>query len=112
MKIKIYLFLFIGLFCWSCNLTVKDMPGTYVSNFRANNLDTLRLMTDGTNEKRVQARPTRERLSAAYARGATGPVNVFQNATKGVSLQSVWRTTEYRILNGKNTIIYHNVFLK
>lgn len=53
MKPKIYCFLFIGLFCWSCNVTVKDIPGAYVSNFRANNLDTLWVKTDGTYEKRV-----------------------------------------------------------
>lgn len=47
------IFLFIGLFCCSCNVTVKDIPGTYVSNFRKNNFDTLKVNADGTYEKNV-----------------------------------------------------------
>lgn len=53
MKYKIYYFLFIGLYCCSCNVIVKDIPGTYVSNFRINNLDTLWVNADGTYEKLV-----------------------------------------------------------
>ncbi|RZJ91410.1 MAG: hypothetical protein EOO20_05135 [Chryseobacterium sp.] len=34
-------------------MTVKDIVGTYVSNFRVNNLDTLKVNTDGTYEKHV-----------------------------------------------------------
>jgi hypothetical protein len=52
MKAKIYFLLFISL-CCSCNLTRKDIPGTYISNFRVNNFDTLRVVSDGTYEKRV-----------------------------------------------------------
>jgi len=53
MKAKVYYFLFIALCCCSCNVTVKDIVGTYVSNFRVNNLDTLKVNTDGTYEKHV-----------------------------------------------------------
>jgi hypothetical protein len=39
----------------------------------------------------ADAKPLWEAASADFARGATGTVNVFQNGTRGVSLESVWR---------------------
>ncbi len=57
-------------------------------------------------------KPLWQRASAAFARGAEGPVNVFQSASDGVRLESVWTKFEYPILNEKNEIIYHNVFKK
>lgn len=48
--------------------------------------------------------------SSSFARNAQGPINVFQNANTGVRLNSVWRTSEYPILRGKNSIIYHNIY--
>jgi RHS repeat-associated protein len=50
------------------------------------------------------------RLSAAYAKGASGTVHVFQNAATGVGTESIWRLYEYPVLmaNPKVTnIIYH-----
>jgi hypothetical protein len=51
-----------------------------------------------------------EKASADFARGVGGEVNVFQNGTRGVSLESFWRTVEYPILQKQgNKIIYHVV---
>jgi hypothetical protein len=50
------------------------------------------------------------RLSAQWAKGASGEIHVFQNARTGVDLQSIWRVYEYPALkaNPKVTnIIYH-----
>ena len=38
------------------------------------------------------------RLSTQYAKGASGTVNVFQNAQHGVGMQSIWRLYEYPAL--------------
>ena len=54
--------------------------------------------------------PAWEQMSANFARGAQGLVNVFQNATDGVRINSVWANTEYSILKNNNVdIIYNNV---
>ena len=86
---------------------------------RANGMTTLEMTRAGQNLTKLtenmpweQAKPLWERLSAAYAKGAKGPVHVFHNAKAGISIESVWSTVEYPILNGKNTIIYHNVIPK
>ncbi|MEI9920685.1 MAG: RHS repeat-associated core domain-containing protein [Bacteroidota bacterium] len=50
------------------------------------------------------------RLSAQWAKGASGEVHVFQNAAKGVELQSIWRVYEYPALRANpnvTNIIYH-----
>ena len=50
------------------------------------------------------------RLSSQWAKGASGEVHVFQNASTGVDLQSIWRVYEYPALraNPKVTnIIFH-----
>ena len=54
-----------------------------------------------------EAGPMWKRLSTVYAKGAKGTIHVFQNS-RGVGINSVWRTVEYPILkqNGVN-IIYH-----
>jgi RHS repeat-associated protein len=52
------------------------------------------------------------RLSAQYAKGARGTVHVFQNASEGVSLNSIWRLYEYpALMNNPNVtkIIYHTI---
>lgn len=46
-------------------------------------------------------------LSSNFAKGASGNINVFQNAA-GVSLNSTWRLVEYPILKNQN-IIYNLV---
>jgi RHS repeat-associated protein len=38
------------------------------------------------------------RLSTQYAKGASGTINVFQNAQQGVGMQSIWRLYEYPTL--------------
>jgi hypothetical protein len=84
---------------------------------KANGMTTLEMTRAGQNLTKLtkgmpweKAEPMWQRLSAAYAKGATGPVHVFQNASTGVRLNSVWRTVEYPILNGKNKFIFHNIF--
>lgn len=56
-----------------------------------------------------QAKPMWEQASADFASGARGTVHVFHSAA-GVSMNSVWRTVEYPILqdNGVN-MIFHTV---
>ncbi|HEX8576639.1 MAG TPA: hypothetical protein VF677_10145 [Flavobacterium sp.] len=51
--------------------------------------------------------PIWDSLSKNFARGASGDINVFQNAA-GVSLKSTWRRIEYEILKNNN-IFYHIV---
>lgn len=86
---------------------------------KANGMTTLEMTRAGRNLSELtknmsweEAKPLWERLSATYAKGAKGPVHVFQNAKNGISIESVWSTVEYPILNGKNPIIYHNVIPK
>ena len=58
----------------------------------------------------TEAKPMWEAASADFARGATGPVHVFQNGSRGVSLESVWRGTEFPLLKQQgNPINYHVV---
>jgi hypothetical protein len=58
----------------------------------------------------TEAKPMWEAASADFARGATGPVNVFQNGSRGVSLESVWRGTEFPLLQQQgNPLNYHIV---
>ena len=57
----------------------------------------------------ADAKPLWEAASADFARGATGTVNVFQNGTRGVSLESVWRGVEYPLLKQQGNGIIYNV---
>ena len=93
-----------------------DAMNTAMSFAKANGMTTLEMTRAGQNLTKLtqdmpweQVGPMWQRLSATYAKGASGSVHVFQNANTGVRLNSVWRTVEYPILNGKNNIIYHNV---
>ena len=50
------------------------------------------------------------RLSTQYAKGASGTINVFQNAQQGVSMNSIWRLYEYpTLIQNPNVtgIIFH-----
>jgi hypothetical protein len=50
------------------------------------------------------------RLSTQWAKGASGEVHVFQNAARGVDLQSIWRVYEYPALKANpnvTNIIFH-----
>jgi len=67
----------------------------------------LEWLTNATSYKFT--RPFWEWASGNFARGATGTVNVFQNAG-GIGVESIWGTVEYSILQtNKVKIIYHIV---
>lgn len=56
--------------------------------------------------------PLWQKVSSGYANGVKSgsTIHVFQNAEIGVSLNSVWKTIEYSILNSKGVnIIYHSI---
>lgn len=81
---------------------------------KANGMKTLEMTmgghimnTIGPYLPRSISRPIWDGLSRNFARGASGNINVFQNAV-GVSLKSTWRRIEYPILQ-KNNIFYHIV---
>ena len=95
----------------------EDAMNAATNYAKGNGLTTLEMTRAGRNLTNLtqgmpweKAAPMWQRLSATYAKGATGPVHVFQNASTGVRLNSVWRTIEYPILKGKNPIIFHNIF--
>lgn len=81
---------------------------------KANGMKTLEMTTSGRIMNTVSpylprsiSSPIWDGLSKNFARGATGNINVFQNAA-GVSLRSTWRRIEYPILQNNN-IIFHTV---
>lgn len=51
-------------------------------------------------------KPAWNRASQNFAKGADSTVDVFQS-TKGVRLESVWKTVEYPVLMKSNPIKYH-----
>ena len=57
-----------------------------------------------------KARPFWNAASARFAAGASGDINVFQNAA-GIGIGSIWAKTEFGILdsNPNVNIIYHVV---
>ena len=56
---------------------------------------------------RAISSPIWDHLSANFARGASGEINVFQNAA-GVGINSTWARIEYKFLQDSN-LIYHSV---
>lgn len=53
-------------------------------------------------------RPAWEAASKSFAKGAKGPVDAVQSASRGVRLESVWRQIEYPVLQRQgNEIFYH-----
>ena len=57
-----------------------------------------------------QAKPLWQKASLDFANGAKGAVHVFQVAEKGVNIDSIWATVEYKALinnPGVPEIIYH-----
>lgn len=56
-----------------------------------------------------EAKPLWEAASREFAEGASGSVNVFQNGSRGVSLESVWRNIEYPVLKQNGNNIIYNV---
>ena len=70
----------------------------------------IKLTSDMVYKPGSQAYKMWARLSVAFAKGARGEIHVFQNATHGVSMDSIWRLYEYPALlaNPKVTnIIFH-----
>jgi hypothetical protein len=61
----------------------------------------------GSYLPRSISKPIWNALSSNFAKGATGEVNVFQNAA-GVSIESTWKTIEYPILKNNN-LLFHVV---
>ena len=105
----------VGRVFWSGGEEAMNAAASYA---KANGLTTLEMTRAGQNLTKLtqnmaweQAGPMWQRLSSVYAKGAIGRVHVFQNATNGVRIGSVWRTVEYPILKGKNSLIFHNVFV-
>ena len=92
-----------------------DIAKNSAMNFaKANGMKTLEMTTSGRIMNTVSpylprsiSSPIWDGLSRNFARGATGNINVFQNAA-GVSLRSTWRRIEYPILQNNN-IIFHTV---
>lgn len=92
-----------------------DIAKNSAMNFaKANGMKTLEMTTSRRIMNTVNpylprsiSSPIWDGLSRYFARGATGNINVFQNAA-GVSLRSTWRRIEYPILQNNN-IIFHTV---
>jgi hypothetical protein len=100
---------------WSGGTPAKDAAKAFAE---ANGGVTLEMTAPGQRVAKAtegldwltEAKPMWEKASADFARGTEGTVHVFQNGTRGVSLESVWRATEYPILVQQgNPIIYHVV---
>lgn len=51
------------------------------------------------NQPASQAYQWWTRLSTQYAKGERGTINVFQNSTTEVSMESIWRLYGYPALN-------------
>ena len=91
-----------GRVFWSGGTAAMNEAADYAAS---RGLTTLEMTRAGKNLTKLTtgmpwevAGPMWKRLSTVYAKGAKGPVVVVQNATSGVSLESVWRTVEYPIL--------------
>jgi hypothetical protein len=104
-----------GRVFWSGGL---EIAGKAAMDFaKANGMETLEMTVKGRILTKLTeltsyklTKPLWEKASASFARGAKGTVHVFQNATDGVRLNSLWRNTEYPILRDNVNIIYHDVF--
>jgi len=77
-------------------------------------MQTLEMTTSGSIMNTVSpylprsaSSPIWNMLSKNFANGATGEINVFQNAA-GVGIESTWAKIEFQILKNNN-IIYHIV---
>lgn len=96
---------------WSGGNVAKTAAADFA---KTNGMKTLEMTTGGRIMNSVSpylprsvSSPIWDGLSRNFARGATGEINVFQNAA-GVSLKSTWRRIEYPILQNNN-ILYHIV---
>ena len=83
---------------------------------KANGATTLEMTEAGQRLQQItkgmdwaDAKPLWEAASRDFAQGASGPVHVFQNGNRGVSLESIWRNVEYPILKQNGNGIIYNV---
>jgi hypothetical protein len=100
-----------GRVFWSGGNTAKTTAAEFA---QANGMQTLEMTTTGSIMNTLSpylpksiTRPIWNKLSASFAKGATGDINVFQN-TAGIAVKSTWAKIEFPILRDKN-IIYHLV---
>ena len=100
-----------GRVFWSGGNVAKNAAVDFAA---ANGMKTLEMSTKGRIMNSVSpylpksiSSPIWNNLSSNFAKGASGNINVFQNAA-GVGLNSTWRMVEYPILKNQN-IIYHIV---
>ena len=100
-----------GRVFWSGGGIAKNAAAEFAA---ANGMKTLEMTTSGSIMNtispylpRSMSSPIWDTLSKNFAKGATGEINVFQNAA-GVSIESTWKRIEYQILQDSN-IIYHVV---
>jgi len=92
-----------------------DLAKTAAADFaKSNGMQTLEMTTSGSIMNTVSpylprsaSSPIWNMLSKNFANGATGEINVFQNAA-GVGIESTWAKIEFQILKNNN-IIYHIV---
>ncbi|MCX8531930.1 RHS repeat domain-containing protein [Chryseobacterium luquanense] len=108
---------------WSGGKDVLNVAMQYAKNNGAITLEMTNvgkgLSTLGNALEKIVGRETSWKImepvwkttSKAYATGTQGVVQVFHNATYGIRIESVWGRIEYGILNGRNPIIYNNVFI-
>ena len=100
---------------WSGGDAARDAAAAWA---KANGATTLEMTQTGQELDQTtkgldwltQGRPAWADASRNFAQGAAGDVHVFQSGSRGVSLQSIWRDTEYPTLmqnNNVNNIIYH-----
>jgi hypothetical protein len=88
-----------------------NLAKTAAADFAATNgMKTLEMTTGGRIMNfispylpRSVSSPIWNQLSSNFAKGASGNINVFQNAA-GVNLNSTWRLVEYPILKNQNII--------
>jgi hypothetical protein len=92
---------------WSGGNVAKNAAADFA---KANGMKTLEMTTRGRIMNfaspylpRSISSPIWNVLSSNFAKGASGNINVFQNAA-GVSLNSTWRLVEYPILKNQNLI--------
>jgi hypothetical protein len=96
-----------GRVFWSGGNVAKNAAADFA---KANGMKTLEMTTSGRIMNfaspylpRSISSPIWNVLSSNFAKGASGNINVFQNAA-GVSLNSTWRLVEYPILKNQNLI--------
>lgn len=96
---------------WSGGSTAKDAAEAFARQTGGQTLEMTRfgrfLDTITTRQTYPYLKPLWNHASRSFATGAEGPINVF-HSSRGVRLESVWRTVEYpKLMEASNPIIYH-----